>query len=78
LDDSSSDSASGREEKRAILLVDDEPFNLISAKMLLRNNFSQFQVHTAQSGAEAIQLVKAFYADKNRIEFIFMDLNMPV
>ncbi|HEY7153649.1 MAG TPA: response regulator [Gemmataceae bacterium] len=55
--------------KHAILLVDDEPEILFSLRGLLRRDFD---VHTAESGAEAMEVLK-----QQPIHVILTDQRMP-
>jgi signal transduction histidine kinase len=55
--------------KHSILLVDDEPEILFSLRGLLRR---EFDLHTANSGAEALEVLK-----KNPIHVIMTDQRMP-
>lgn len=56
-------------ELPAILLVDDEPEILHSLKALLRRKFS---LHTAENGAEALEILK-----DNTIQVVMTDQRMP-
>jgi DNA-binding NtrC family response regulator len=55
--------------KRPILVVDDEPEMLISVRNLLRR---EFDVHTAASGAEGIQILQ-----EHEIHLVMTDQRMP-
>jgi DNA-binding NtrC family response regulator len=55
--------------KHSILLVDDEPEILFSLRGLLRK---EFEVHTAESGAEAIEVLK-----QHPVHVIMTDQRMP-
>jgi DNA-binding NtrC family response regulator len=55
--------------KHSILLVDDEPEILFSLRGLLRR---EFDLHTANSGAEALEVLK-----KQSIHVIMTDQRMP-
>ena len=55
--------------KHSILLVDDEPDILFSLRGLLRR---EFELHTAQSGAEALEVLR-----KHPIHVIMTDQRMP-
>jgi DNA-binding NtrC family response regulator len=55
--------------RHSILLVDDEPEILFSLRGLLRKDF---EVHTAESGAEAIEILK-----RQPIHIIMTDQRMP-
>lgn len=70
-----------KEEKSVsvrVLVVDDEPFNLISAKMLIKANFDIVDVETANSGFECLDICAHILKMKELplFDFIFMDLNM--
>jgi DNA-binding NtrC family response regulator len=56
-------------DKHPILLVDDEPEILFSLRGLLRR---EFELYTAQSGAEALEILK-----KHPIHVIMTDQRMP-
>ncbi len=56
-------------DKHPILLVDDEPEILFSLRGLLRR---EFDLHTAQSGAEALEVLK-----RQPIHVIMTDQRMP-
>jgi response regulator RpfG family c-di-GMP phosphodiesterase len=56
-------------EKHPILVVDDEPEVLYSLRALLRR---EFDIHTAQSGAEALQVLQ-----KQPVHVIMADQRMP-
>jgi len=55
--------------KHPLLLVDDEPEILFSLRGLLRRDF---EIHTAQSGSEAIEVLK-----QQEIHVIMTDQRMP-
>jgi DNA-binding NtrC family response regulator len=55
--------------KHSVLLVDDEPDVLYSLKGLLRR---EFELHTAESGAEALEILK-----QHPIHVIMTDQRMP-
>jgi DNA-binding NtrC family response regulator len=61
--------APARPSKRPILVVDDEPEILFSLKNLLRR---EFEVHTASSGAEGIDIL-----EHNVIHLVMTDQRMP-
>ena len=58
---------------RKILVIDDNPDNLISLKALLTDLFSGFITYTATSGAEGVELAR-----KHPIDVILLDVLMPV
>ncbi|KAM3135162.1 hypothetical protein pb186bvf_012808 [Paramecium bursaria] len=55
-----------------VLLVDDELFNLITLRQLLKN-IDIKNIDFAQDGVEAIQKMK-----QQKHDFVFLDLNMPI
>lgn len=55
-----------------ILLVDDNPLNLMVAKLQLEKHIDQVQLHTALDGEEAVQ----WLAD-HAVDVVLMDLQMP-
>jgi DNA-binding NtrC family response regulator len=59
----------GEKRKHAILLVDDEPEILFSLRGLLRK---EFEVHTAESGLEALEILK-----QHPIHVVMTDQRMP-
>jgi len=59
-----------------ILIVDDNPFNLLVVKQLVQKHCPD--IYTATNGEEAIRVVTQQSQLKMPIRFIFMDLQMPV
>lgn len=57
---------------RRILVIDDNPDNLISLKAQITDLFNGFIVFTSTSGAEGIELAK-----KHQIDVILLDVLMP-
>jgi DNA-binding NtrC family response regulator len=57
------------ETKHSVLLVDDEPEILFSLRGLLRRDF---ELHTAQSGAEALEILR-----QHPVHVIMTDQRMP-
>jgi len=55
---------------KKILVVDDDPKDLVSMKKILENN--KYQVVTVNDGAKAYDLVK-----KNGFDLILIDIKMP-
>ena len=56
-----------------ILLTDDEQIMIDSLKFIIEKNFaSDVQIFSCLSGAQALEVVA-----KNKIDIIFMDINMP-
>lgn len=67
---------------RRILIVDDEPYNILGLKIVLQQsgvNSIINIVDTAYNGQQAIDMVKKGF-DKNEYSYglIFMDCSMPV
>jgi len=63
---------------KSVLVVDDNPFNLLIAKHLVE--YLGYQVETALNGKLGVDLVKSLTAAGNKkpFEAILMDLQMPV
>ena len=68
-----------------ILIVDDEPFNVLGMKVLLQQYaFKSIAniIDVAYNGTEAVKLVKKSYCNKDKAPYnyglIFMDLSMPI
>ena len=78
----------GSEYIQHILLVDDEPYNLLSLKMIINMCFKQIGLKTetvttlideACNGQEALDKVKDMHNNKNiNYGLIFMDCSMPI
>lgn len=67
---------------KRLLLVDDEPFNLMSLKFLLQKQFdmdSDFESHIdfANNGLEAVTMVKDKLVNGQQYGLILMDCSMP-
>lgn len=62
------------EEKKRILVVDDEPIALKMCEYVLNNE--GFAVVTANSGRECLDYLRGEYAPK--IDLILLDIEMPV
>jgi len=62
--------------RKSILLVDDNPFNLMIASHFMQTK--GFIVHTALNGELAIQKVKEFAEEQEYFRFVLMDLQMPI
>ncbi|MDX9748579.1 MAG: response regulator [Paludibacter sp.] len=62
-----------KEVIRKILVIDDNPDNLISLKALIADLFRGFITYTATSGTEGIELAR-----KHSIDVILLDVLMPV
>ena len=69
-------------KNRRILLVDDEPYNLIALQIILQKSgypFIQDSIDTANNGLEAVKKIEEAFENKNySYGLIFMDLSMPV
>ena len=69
-------------ENRRILIVDDEPYNQLGLKIMLRQaGFSQIEefIDEANNGHEAFEKVEeAFQSKKFSYGLIFMDFSMPI
>jgi CheY-like chemotaxis protein len=63
--------AAGEISKWTVLIVDDEPDNLVIAEKVLK--FGGATVHTARNGQEGMEVV-----EKATLSFILLDLSMPV
>lgn len=63
-------------EKNYIIVVDDNPFNILVAVNLLKT--FQYPIKTAMGGQEAIDLVTSLNRSQKSIKVIFMDCQMPV
>ena len=59
-----------------VLLVDDNPFNLVVAEQLVSSH--GFKVKTALSGHAAIKIITENEHGKEPIKLVFMDLQMPI
>ena len=72
-----------RSQEKRILIVDDEPYNLMAAKILLEVLGLQDSgrvIETAVNGQIAFEKIQHEIQihNKNRYDLIFMDQNMPV
>jgi len=65
-----------RTTKAYILLVDDNPFNIVVAERLISSH--GYKVKTALSGVEAIRTVTENKDNPEKIRLIFMDIQMPI
>ena len=63
-------------KKLKILIVDDDEFNLYSARLNLQTLDVQFE--TANSGEKAIKLVELWNNNNNPFNIILMDCHMPI
>ncbi|MFM7620301.1 MAG: response regulator [Alphaproteobacteria bacterium] len=59
-----------QEDKRKILIADDEEINILVFKQILRK--TKYQIISAKNGLEAINLVK-----ENKFDLIVLDIRMP-
>ena len=62
-------------EKTVILLVEDDELDVISVKRSLRSFGSDYELHTAYNGIEALALLRG--SGKITPDVILLDLNMP-
>ena len=74
-------------ETKHILIVDDEPYNLLSLQMVLKLCFKQLGwkqeitehiIDQASNGHEALQKVKTMCNKDIKYGLIFMDCSMPI
>ena len=63
-------------ERGLLLVVDDNPFNLLIARNLIKD--LGYVIKTASGGHEALEIVKATHNDGATIKAIFMDCQMPI
>ena len=63
-------------QKNYILVVDDNPFNLLVADNYIKE--AGFHCKVAKNGLEAIELVKSDNNGANSFKVIFMDCEMPI
>ncbi|CAD8081299.1 unnamed protein product [Paramecium sonneborni] len=61
----------------SILIVDDQPFNVLAMKLLLQDTCSNITFLEAYNGQQAINKLINFQKQKN-IKYVFMDLLMPI
>ena len=72
-----------KHKRRKILLVDDEPYNLMGLKVIIdsidkRNHLSMI-VDLATNGMEAYKAIKKAHEDRSyEYGLIFMDCSMPI
>ncbi|SNS09569.1 Signal transduction histidine kinase [Belliella buryatensis] len=59
-------------KNRKILLVDDNPVNMLLAKTIVRNLIPSAAIYEAKNGLEAVELFKIY-----KPEIVFMDIQMP-
>ena len=69
-------------QNRRILLVDDEPYNLLGLSIIIQQcGFPGIKhlIYTANNGQQALNMVKQAYNDRHySYGLIFMDCSMPV
>ncbi|CAD8078700.1 unnamed protein product [Paramecium sonneborni] len=61
----------------SIMIVDDQPFNVLALKLLLQDISSNVSFLEAYNGQQAINKLQTFQKSKN-IKYILMDLFMPI
>lgn len=64
----------------AVLIVDDNLFNIIPLEEMLKNNM-RIQVDKALNGQQAVEMFKTNINKRccqNRYKLVLMDLNMPI
>jgi len=66
----------GLQNKGWILVVDDNPFNLLIAGNLVKE--SGYNIKTAIGGPEAIDTMKCMFREGQHIRLVLMDCQMPV
>ena len=66
------------------MVVDDDPFNILSFKALLSSNQFGYECLSALGGYESMEVLKSNFKQRKHCEycpgyvkFIFMDVNMP-
>lgn len=68
------------QKKGTILIVDDEPFNILALQSMLKNY--EFEIESVFNGKEAVDKVTERYKygseDDSKYELIFMDCQMPI
>ncbi|CAD8062279.1 unnamed protein product [Paramecium primaurelia] len=60
-----------------ILIVDDQPFNVLALKLLLQDISSNVSFLEAYNGQQAVNKLQTFQKSKN-IKYVLMDLFMPI
>ena len=63
-------------KRTKILLVDDEFFNILNLKYILKN-CSNVEIDHSLSGEECLNKVKTSLLEDDPYNIIFMDINMP-
>lgn len=68
---------------KRILIVDDEPFNLMSLKFLLTKTLNKAadagsHIDFALNGLEAVQAIEQHLASDEEYGLVFMDCSMPI
>ena len=61
--------------KHSILLIEDDELDIISVERSLKKIESEYELHTAYNGIEALKMIKGDNALKPDV--ILLDLNMP-
>lgn len=64
--------------KSVILCIDDENIVLASLKEQLKNNVSDYDIETAESGEEALEIIEELLEEKVEISLVISDYIMPV
>ncbi|NOT74908.1 MAG: response regulator [Cyclobacteriaceae bacterium] len=62
---------------RVLLIDDDQISGFISKKYVVRSGYA-YEVLIAESGPRALQIIKNQISDKQPIDVILLDLNMPM
>ena len=65
-----------RAMEKKVLIVDDNPFNLLAASFMAKK--FDFVPYTANNGEECLKMVEESQGMNNRYSFILMDIQMPV
>lgn len=63
-------------KKHSILLIEDDELDIISVERSLKKIESEYELHTAYNGIEALAMLKA-PENTLRPDVILLDLNMP-
>lgn len=64
--------------KNVLLVDDDNIFNFLNTKLLRLSGIAN-EIHTAENGKEALELLNNYYAGTSSLpDVILLDLNMPV
>ncbi len=65
-------------KKYNILLIDDDDVNTFFVQHKLSSISSVNEILIAENGQDALDKLDAFEADTKALDFIFLDINMPV